>query len=46
MKNTKDSSNPEIINIYKVRRWEEVSRFEPHQSDKNKKLLWHGSPTR
>jgi poly [ADP-ribose] polymerase len=40
----KQTYNPVLYAAYKVRRWPEVARFEPHRRD-NVKLLWHGSPT-
>ncbi|CAO3595612.1 unnamed protein product [Absidia cylindrospora] len=43
MSSTSKDSGYEIAHLFSVNRDQETERFKPFASDKNRKLLWHGS---
>ncbi|KAI8068747.1 ankyrin repeat-containing domain protein [Gongronella butleri] len=42
----KDAGTFEIAHLFSIDRHEERDRFKPHENDRNRKLLWHGSELR
>jgi hypothetical protein len=38
------ASSAKLMNVFRVSRHEEEQRFSPFAKDKNRQLLWHGSP--